>query len=249
MYLVQGTTANSAGNPTFTQLTTGAATIGSIGNTAFGATQSGTWTIQPGNTANTTPWLVTVNQGSNSQVVKAASTAAAQTDPAAVVRNSDLGTISDTAWSGSGNGTSIAIEKAIEANTAAAVPAGTNLIGNVGQVYPAGSTAITASATGTTAATTATLAANASLHTWICGFSIRANATAAATGNATVTGTVTGTMNWTQWTAPNASGLGVTEEVFSPCIESSAVNTGIAVISAAPGTGGVVSVSAWGFQL
>lgn len=31
---------------------------GSIGNTAFGATQSGTWTVQPGNTANTTPWLV-----------------------------------------------------------------------------------------------------------------------------------------------------------------------------------------------
>jgi hypothetical protein len=30
-------------------------------NTAFGvnATQSGTWTVQPGNTANTTPWLVT----------------------------------------------------------------------------------------------------------------------------------------------------------------------------------------------
>lgn len=31
---------------------------GSIGNTAFGATQSGTWTVQPGNTANTTAWLV-----------------------------------------------------------------------------------------------------------------------------------------------------------------------------------------------
>lgn len=34
---------------------------GSIANTSFGATQSGTWTVQPGNTANTTPWLVTVN--------------------------------------------------------------------------------------------------------------------------------------------------------------------------------------------
>ena len=31
---------------------------GSIGNTAFGATQSGTWTVQPGNTANTTAWKV-----------------------------------------------------------------------------------------------------------------------------------------------------------------------------------------------
>jgi hypothetical protein len=131
----------------------------------------------------------------------------------------------------------------------APIVAGTNLIGNTGQVYPAGSTPITASATGTTTATTATLAANASLHTYICGFSIRANATAAATNNATVTGTVTGTLNFTQWTAPLASGLGVTEEVFSPCVISSAVNTGVAVVSGAPGSGGVVSVSAWGYQL
>jgi len=118
-----------------------------------------------------------------------------------------------------------------------------------GVPYPTGSTPITASATGTTAATTATLAASASLHTYICGFSIRANATAAATANSTVTGTVTGTLNFTQWTAPLASGIGLTEEIFSPCIISSATNTGIAVISAAPGSGGVVSVTAWGYQL
>lgn len=115
--------------------------------------------------------------------------------------------------------------------------------------YPATAVPITASATGTTAATTATLT-NVSGHlTYICGFSIRANATAAATGNATVTGTKTATMNFTQWTAPNASGLGVTEEVFSPCIPASAVSTSIAVVSAAPGTAGVVSVSAWGYSL
>jgi hypothetical protein len=143
----------------------------------------------------------------------------------------------------------IAAVKAVANAVNSAIPAGTNLIGNVGTVYPAGSTPITASATGTTAATTATLSAAASKSTYVCGFSIRANATAAATGNATVTGTITATLNFTQWTAPNASGLGVTEEVFSPCLQSSAVNTAIAVISAAPGTGGVVSVSAWGFQL
>lgn len=115
-------------------------------------------------------------------------------------------------------------------------------------VYPPGATPITASATGTTTATTATLAASANAHTYICGFSIRANATAAVTGNATVTGTVTGTLNFTQWTAPVASGIGLVEQAFSPCIISSAINTGIAVISAAPGSGGVVSVTAWGFQ-
>jgi hypothetical protein len=120
-------------------------------------------------------------------------------------------------------------------------------IGGAG--YPAGATPITASATGTTGATTATLATGASVTTYLCSMSIRANATAAATGNATVTGTITGTLNFTQWTAPLASGLGVTEMIFSPCVPASAVNTGIAVISAAPGTGGVVSVTATGFTL
>lgn len=118
-----------------------------------------------------------------------------------------------------------------------------------GSGYPAGATPETISATGTTGATTATLATGASVTTYICGFSIRANATAAATANSTVTGTITGTLNYTQWTAPNASGIGLTEQIFSPCIPASAVNTGIAVVSAAPGTGGVVSVTAWGFTL
>lgn len=133
----------------------------------------------------------------------------------------------------------------------AALPAGTNTIGAVNRVsqYPVGATAITASATGTTAATTATLAAAVGKTTYICSMSIRANATAAVTGNATVTGTITGTLNFTQWTAPAASGLGVVEEVFSPCVPGSTTNTGIAVVSAAPGTGGVVSVSASGYQL
>lgn len=35
-------------------------------------TQSGTWVVQPGNTANTTPWLATINQGGNSATVTAA---------------------------------------------------------------------------------------------------------------------------------------------------------------------------------
>ena len=115
--------------------------------------------------------------------------------------------------------------------------------------YPIGAVPYTATNTGTTGATTATLAGAASVTTYICGFSIRANATAAATGNATVTGVITATMNFTQWTAPNASGLGITEMIFSPCIPASAANTSIAVVSAAPGTGGVVSVSAWGYKL
>ena len=38
------------------------------------ATQSGTWTVQPGNTANTTPWLASVSQGGNTAIVKAGNT-------------------------------------------------------------------------------------------------------------------------------------------------------------------------------
>lgn len=133
----------------------------------------------------------------------------------------------------------------------AALPAGTNTIGNVGQVsqYPVGATALTASATGTTAATTATLAGTTGKTTYICGYSIRANATAAVTVTDTLTGVVTATMSSILWVAPLASGLGVDEQIFSLCIPASATNTGIAVVSGAPGSGGSVSVKAWGYQL
>ena len=39
--------------------------------TSVTATQSGTWTMQPGNTANTTPWLFTLSQGGNTGQVTA----------------------------------------------------------------------------------------------------------------------------------------------------------------------------------
>ncbi len=115
--------------------------------------------------------------------------------------------------------------------------------------YPLGAVAITCSATGTTSATACTLASSTTRTTYICSFSIRANATAAATGNSTVAGTITGTLNYTQWTAPLASGLGINEQVYLPCLPASAVNTAIVITSAAPGSGGVVSVSATGYQL
>lgn len=121
--------------------------------------------------------------------------------------------------------------------------------GNIGESpYGGGMVPETASAVGTTAATTATLASAAGKTTYLCGFSIRANATAAATGNATVTGTITGTLNFTQWTAPLASGIGITEPPITKCIPASGVATSIAVVSAAPGSGGTVSVTAWGFE-
>lgn len=65
------------------------------------ATQSGTWTVQPGNTANTTPWLATINQGGNSAAVKAASTAPLTTDAALVITESpNSPSLTDTTASG-----------------------------------------------------------------------------------------------------------------------------------------------------
>lgn len=46
--------------------------------------QSGTWTVQPGNTANTTPWLASISQGGSTAAVKAANTVAS-TDVGVVV--------------------------------------------------------------------------------------------------------------------------------------------------------------------
>ena len=109
-------------------------------------------------------------------------------------------------------------------------------------------TALTASNTGTTAATTATLAGAVGKTTYICSLSVRANATANANVTNTVTGVITGTLSRAMWVPANTAGLGVDEQIFTPCVPSSATNTAIAVVSGAPGTGGVVSVTATGYQ-
>jgi hypothetical protein len=54
-------------------------------NTIPAVSQSGTWTVQPGNTANTTPWLAQISDGINAVATKAASTAAVAADKALVV--------------------------------------------------------------------------------------------------------------------------------------------------------------------
>lgn len=132
-----------------------------------------------------------------------------------------------------------------------AIPPGTNTIGTVGQLpYPVGATPIVASATGSTGATTATLTGAANVTTYICSYSVRANATAAATVSNTIAPIASGiTMTHIMWVAPLASGLGVDEQIFMPCLPASAVNTSIAVISGAPGSGGAVTVTAAGYRL
>lgn len=103
-----------------------------------------------------------------------------------------------------------------------------------------------ASANGTTAAFSATLAASTTgKYTWICGFSIQANATAATSVAATITGIAT-TLNFLESVAATPA-VGTTSMNFSPCLPSSAANTAIVVNAGAAGAGGVASISAWGF--
>ncbi len=64
-------------------------TAGGAGGGAV--TQSGTWTVQPGNTANTTAWLAKIGDGTNTAAIKAASTAPLAADPAIVVAISPNG--------------------------------------------------------------------------------------------------------------------------------------------------------------
>jgi hypothetical protein len=122
-----------------------------------------------------------------------------------------------------------------------------NLYANPVSQYPAGSTPITASATGTTAATTATLTGTSTTTVYLCSYSIRANATAATTVSNTITGVITGTLTHTMWVAPLASGLGIDEQLFVPCVPASGTNQAIAAVSGAPGSGGTVSVTATGY--
>ena len=102
---------------------------------------------------------------------------------------------------------------------------------------------------GTTTSINASLSAIAGQYTYLCGFSIDSSATAAAVGNATVQGPLV-TLNFNQPT--NAVGsnppVGQTFRTFYPCLRSSAQNTPMLVTTAAPGAGGVISISVWGYN-
>lgn len=118
---------------------------------------------------------------------------------------------------------------------------------STGGGFPNSATPLTATGIGTTAATTATLTASASKFTYICGFTISADATTALAAAATVTGTVTGSLNYIQ-NVGAATAAGILTQTFNPCIPSSAVNTAIVVTSAAAGLAGNTAVNAWGYQ-
>ena len=63
---------------------TGTVSVSNAGTFAVQATQSGTWTAQPGNTANTTPWLVTDTVATSGGLTMHKTTSAASTNATSV---------------------------------------------------------------------------------------------------------------------------------------------------------------------
>lgn len=88
---------------------------GSIGNTTFASTQSGTWTVQPGNTANTTAWKV------DGSAVTQPMSAASLPLPTGAATEATLSTL---------NGKVTAVNTGA-VTISAALPAGTNAIGKL----------------------------------------------------------------------------------------------------------------------
>lgn len=64
---------------------------GSIANTSFASTQSGIWTVQPGNTANTVPWLVSASQSGTWNVTNISGTVSLPTGASTSAKQPALG--------------------------------------------------------------------------------------------------------------------------------------------------------------
>jgi hypothetical protein len=120
--------------------------------------------------------------------------------------------------------------------------------GTAGAGYPPGATAISGNATGSTGAVVGTLAANATKFTYICGFNVSAIGATATVGPVVVAGLITASQTYQVPvnSATNATVLGPFN--FTPCIQSSAINTAITITTTANGTASAVDVNSWGFQ-
>lgn len=104
--------------------------------TVIPVSQSGTWTVQPGNTANTTPWLITISQGGNSATVTGSN--ALKVDGSAVTQPVS-GTV--TANAGTGNftvvqATAANLNATVIQGTAANLRAQTSSESNTGSAVP-----------------------------------------------------------------------------------------------------------------
>lgn len=105
-------TVNNAAGASAVNIQDGGNSITVDGTVA--ATQSGTWTVQPGNTANTTPWLSTINQGGNSATVTGANAlkvdGSAVTQPVSGTVTAAVSTINSNAITATTRGSKIGLD-------------------------------------------------------------------------------------------------------------------------------------------
>ena len=129
------------------------------GSVSANVTQTGTWTVQPGNTANTTPWLTTLSQGGNTASVTAAN--ALKIDGSAVTQP---------------------VKASSESATAATVPGNAIYMGGVSSGILTGIVACDTSTTlvSSTIATTQIVAAVAGKIIYVCSYAINGGGTTSA---------------------------------------------------------------------
>lgn len=111
--------------------------VTNVGTFAVQAAQSGTWTVQPGNTANTTAWLVTgtggtfpVTDSGGSLTVDNAGTFAVQVDGTALTRLTDIETNTDSC-AVVGNGAAATAQRVTIANDSTGILAGVTTVTTV----------------------------------------------------------------------------------------------------------------------
>ena len=209
---VSGTVTANAGTGNFTVVQGTAANLNATVTGTVAATQSGTWTVQPGNTANTTPWLATINQGGNSATVtvgnalKVDGSAVTQPVSGTVTANAGTGTftVSGTVTANAGTGN---FNNASVGATAAAPPADATYVGGLvttavesgltnNDMYPLSLTTaglLRVDGSNVTQPVSGTVTANAGTGNFTVVQATAANL------NATVTGTVAATQSGT-WT-------------------------------------------------
>jgi hypothetical protein len=114
-------------------------------------------------------------------------------------------------------------------------------------LYSAQTTPAQGNASGSTGAVVGTLAAVATKFTYLCDFDVTALGTAASVGPIVVAGLAGGSKTYQMGTLATGTQQFLSKN-FSPCLQSSAVNTAITITTTADGTATAVNVNSSGYQ-
>jgi hypothetical protein len=114
-------------------------------------------------------------------------------------------------------------------------------------LYSLQTTPIQGNASGTTGAVVGTLAAAAAKFTYLCDFDVTALGTAASVGPIVIAGLAGGSKTYQMGTLATGTQQFLSKN-WSPCLQSSAVNTAITITTTADGTATAVNVNSSGYQ-